>query len=314
MPHGAKAALAAALTVASGRRVVWIARDAEIADRVAEELGAWLGDPARVVTLEPRTALAYERSELVRDESAARVAALARWHATGSDAPSVLVASAQALFQRTIDPARIPEQPLVLRAGQRLAQRRVLEALVALGYETVPEVGGRGEVARRGGIVDVFPAGQPLPVRIEWFGDEIESLRAFDPADQRGTGPVADATLLPASEFLLDADLESALAERLGRAAQKLPESLATDLARLSNGDARRCRRGLGRPPRARDRARPPRRRGLGPRRARRGVGRDRVPLEPGGRATRGARAGRRAATEVAGGVSRAARLEAAAP
>src|SRR3954470_2790199 len=64
VPHGAKTYLAAALAVASGERLVWIARDAEIADRVADELRAWLGDPSGVATLEPRTSLAYERSEL----------------------------------------------------------------------------------------------------------------------------------------------------------------------------------------------------------------------------------------------------------
>ncbi len=189
MPHGAKTYLAAALVRATGERLVWVARDAEIADRVAEELAAWLGDPAAVVTLEPRTSLAYERSELVRDESAARVAALAAW--APSDSPArMLVASVQALFQHTLAPDRLPTEPVVLRPRQRLSQERVLRTLVDLGYEAVPEVGGRGEFARRGGIVDVFPAGQPLPVRIEWFGDEIESLRAFDPADQRGVGPV----------------------------------------------------------------------------------------------------------------------------
>ena len=80
VPHGAKSYLAAALAQArTGERLVWVARDAEIGDRVAEELGAWLGDPEAVAILEPRTALAYERSELVADETAARVAALAAW-------------------------------------------------------------------------------------------------------------------------------------------------------------------------------------------------------------------------------------------
>ena len=66
VPHGAKTYLAAALRSApTGERLVWIARDAEIGDRVAEELAAWLGDPAAVAVLEPRTALAYERCELV---------------------------------------------------------------------------------------------------------------------------------------------------------------------------------------------------------------------------------------------------------
>jgi hypothetical protein len=63
VPHGAKTYLAAALAIGAAERVCWIARDAEIGDRVAEELGAWLGDPDAVAVLEPRTSLAYERSE-----------------------------------------------------------------------------------------------------------------------------------------------------------------------------------------------------------------------------------------------------------
>ncbi|MEA2623347.1 MAG: hypothetical protein QOH61_2257 [Chloroflexota bacterium] len=232
VPHGAKTYLAAALALASGERIVWIARDAEIADRVAEELGAWFGDPKSVVTLEPRSALAYERSELVRDESAARVAALAAWRDPAGPA-RVLVTGVQALFQRTLPPDAIPDDPLRLRRGARLSQERALRALVEMGYETVPEVSGRGEFARRGGIVDVFPAGQPLPVRVEWFGDEIDSLRSFDPADQRGIGSLEEATLLPASEFVVPQDLR----ERLGRGAANLPDSLATDLARLETGN-----------------------------------------------------------------------------
>ncbi len=235
IPHGAKSFLAAAIARATGERLVWIARDAEIADRVAEELIAWLGDPARVATLEPRTSLAYERSELVRDESAARVATLAAWRR--ADGPArVLVTSVQALFQHTLPPDAIPETPLALRPGLRRSQEKVLHALVELGYERVAEVGGRGEFARRGGIVDVFPAGMPLPVRIEWFGDEIESLRAFDPADQRGVGAVPEATLLPASEFLLPPDAGAALRAMLGKAADRLPERLADDLAHLELG------------------------------------------------------------------------------
>jgi len=233
MPHGAKSFLAAAVSIASGERILWIARDSEIADRVAEELQAWLGDPGAVVTLEPRTSLAYERSELIRDESAARVASLAAWRA---GAPRVLVASIQALFQHTLAPTELPEQPVQLKVRQRIGQERVLRELIDLGYEALPEVAGRGEFARRGGIVDVFPAGQPLPVRIEWFGDEIESLRAFDPANQRGVRAVDAVELLPASEFLIGANAGRHLRESLGKSADKLRADLATDLARLEQG------------------------------------------------------------------------------
>jgi transcription-repair coupling factor (superfamily II helicase) len=234
MPHGTKSFLAAAFVRASGERLVWIARDAEIADRVAEELTAWLGDASAVVVLEPRTSLAYERSELVRDESAARVAALAAWR---SGTPRVLITSVQALLQHTLEPAALPDAPLELRPRQRMSLERVLRELVALGYENLPEVGGRGEFARRGGIVDVFAAGQPLPVRIEWFGDEIESLRAFDPADQRGIRPAESIRLLPASEFPLPDGAAAVIRERLGRLATHLPEPLLADMVRFENGE-----------------------------------------------------------------------------
>ena len=161
---------------------------------MAEELAAWVGDPAAVAVLEPRTALAYERSELVADETAARVAALSAWRSGGA---RILVASVQALIQHTIAPDDLPAQPLELRVGARVAQSALLRELLELGYEPVLEVAGRGEFARRGGIVDVFPPSAELPVRIELFGDEIDSLRAFDPTDQRTTGKVERVVLLP---------------------------------------------------------------------------------------------------------------------
>ena len=127
---------------------------------MAEELGAWLGDAAAVAVLEPRTALAYERSELVADETAARVAALAAWRSGGA---RVLVASVQALLQHTIAPDDLPAEPRELRVGARLHQDQLLRDLFDLGYSPVTEVAGRGEFARRGGIVDVFPPSMELP-------------------------------------------------------------------------------------------------------------------------------------------------------
>src|SRR6476659_795914 len=215
---------------AVGERLVWNARDAEIADRVAEELGAWLGDPEAVAVLEPRTALAYERSELIADETAARVAALAAWQ---NGRARILVAGVQSLLQHTIDPADLPRAPRELRVGSRLHKDALLRELFDLGYVPVSEVAGRGESARRGGIVDVFPPSMALPIRIEFFGDELDSLRSFAPTDQRTVGAIEGAVLLPASEFLLPAGGAGAIRERLGRGAKALPERLAADLARF---------------------------------------------------------------------------------
>ena len=229
IPHGAKSFLGAALA-ATGERILWIARDSEIGDRLADELGAWLGDPGSVVVLEPRTALAYERSELVPDETAARVAALAAWR-TGH--ARVMVASVQALLQHTLKPADLPAEPRRLAPGNRLILDRFLLDLLGLGYQPVIEVAGRGEFARRGGIVDVFPPGSALPVRIELFGDEIDSLRSFDPTDQRTTERLESIQLLPATEFLVPVGGVDAIRTGLGKAAARLPDRLQADLARF---------------------------------------------------------------------------------
>ncbi|MFM2106582.1 MAG: hypothetical protein RL338_1614 [Chloroflexota bacterium] len=234
VPHGAKSYLAAALAGGpAGERLCWIARDAEIGDRVADELRAWLGDPAAVTVLEPRTALAYERSELLPDETAARVAALAAWR---SGRARILVASVQALLQHTLEPADLPAEPLTLSPGARIGPERLVRELLGLGYTPTLEVAGRGELARRGGIVDCFPPSAELPVRVEFFGDEIDSLRRFDPTDQRTVGPAEAVELLPATEFLVPAGGVAAIRERLGRRAATLPERLAADLGRFEGG------------------------------------------------------------------------------
>ena len=247
MPHGAKSFLAAALAIASGERLVWIARDAEIADRVAEELRAWLGD-----TSVGRGARAAHSAGLrahaswcaMRSRPASR-----RWLPGGRAAPRVLVASVQALFQHTLAPDELPAQPLQLSGrGSAISQERVLRELIDLGYEALPEVAGRGEFARRGGIVDVFPAGQPLPVRIEWFGDEIESLRAFDPANQRGVRPTDAGQPAAGERVPARRDAGTRLHESAGLGkAPRLPPTWPTDLARLEQGQLARRRRGVGR-------------------------------------------------------------------
>ena len=184
--------------------------------------------------LEPRTSLAYERSELVADETAARVAALSAWR---SGAARVLVASVQALLQHTLAPDDLPTTPRDSGPGRGSALDALLHELFDLGYVPVLEVAGRGEFARRGGLVDVFPPSAALPVRLEFFGDEIDSIRAFDPTDQRSVGTAGEVVLLPATEFLLPSDGRVAIRGRLGRLTARLPERLAADLERFE-GDA----------------------------------------------------------------------------
>src|SRR5205814_10313791 len=113
--------------------------------------------------------------------------------------------------------------------------RALLTALVRGGYEPVVEVSGIGEFANRGGLIDVWPPGAAEPLRIELFGDELESLRAFDPMTQGSRRRLDRATLLPASEFLPPDGFETLPARIPG--APRLSDELAADLAHLEQGD-----------------------------------------------------------------------------
>jgi transcription-repair coupling factor (superfamily II helicase) len=89
-----------------------------------------------------------------------------------------------------------------IKKNQSVNLDQLLEAWVGFGYESVSTVLSPGEFSRRGGIVDIFPPALPRPIRIEFFGDEIESLRSFDPASQRSLEPLDQVIITPATELL----------------------------------------------------------------------------------------------------------------
>ena len=116
--------------------------------------------------------------------------------------PSTLVVtSVAALLQKTFAPGEIQNRTRTLERGGNIAPLDLIEWLEAQGYEPEAQVSQKGEIALRGGIVDVFPLTSPWPVRLEFFGDELESLREFDPLTQVSRGEIASVTLPPAGEL-----------------------------------------------------------------------------------------------------------------
>lgn len=97
---------------------------------------------------------------------------------------SVVVTSVAALVQKTFCPADLRQRLRKLARGDQVNPLDLVEWLEAQGYEPEAQVTQRGEIAMRGGIVDIFPPTSPWPVRLEFFGDELESLREFDPQTQ----------------------------------------------------------------------------------------------------------------------------------
>ena len=115
--------------------------------------------------------------------------------------PTLVVTSVTALLQRTFAPGEMKAGTRVLNRGDRIEPLDLVEWLEDQGYEPEAQVTQRGELALRGGILDVYPLTSPWPVRLEFFGDELESLRYFDPITQVSREETAMVTLPPGGEL-----------------------------------------------------------------------------------------------------------------
>ena len=195
----------AAPTKSKGARAVFVAPD-EAAMRALADAATYFAPELEVLTFPAWDCLPYDRSSPSLRYTAERLATL---HALQrpADKPQLLVTTVNAATQRTLTPFRVRQLVARLAAGERIDLNRLTALLQANGYVRTDAVADAGEFAVRGGLVDLFPSGESQGLRLDFFGDEIESVRRFDPSTQRTTGTVEGGfTLLPASETLLDED------------------------------------------------------------------------------------------------------------
>ena len=194
--------LLADLARASDKRLVYVATDDAAMQAVAD--AAPFFAPDLIVHRFPAwDCLPYDRAGPSMRVSADRLATLSALQLPAKRGELILTTVA-AITQRTLTPFRIRQLATTLAPGQRIDRDALAELLVANGFSRVDTVADQGEFAVRGGILDLFPAGEENGLRVDFFGDEIESIRRFDPADQRSLGPAKALQLLPASETLLD--------------------------------------------------------------------------------------------------------------
>ena len=212
-------------------------------DRFADELRPWLaGRPATHVFAEVAVSF-LDRPPASDPAVNKRLDALAAI-ADVANEPSVVVSSRRAAARMTISPSELAEGTLVLAPGGGPDPVAVAGRLVELGYSREALVEHRGQFSVRGGILDVFPAAADTPVRAEWSGDLIETLRLFDPDNQRSVMAVPNVSIRAGRELLLGARRGSAAVARL-RAAVSLETLRAEvradwedELARLESGAA----------------------------------------------------------------------------
>ncbi|MEA3041430.1 MAG: hypothetical protein QOC65_919, partial [Sphingomonadales bacterium] len=204
-PAGFLPWLAADLARAAKSRAVFVAPD-EAAMRHIQDAAGYFAPELEILAFPAWDCLPYDRASPSLRSTSERLATL---HALQRKAerPQLLVTTINAALQRTLTPFRIRQLVARLAPGERIDRDRLAALLSANGYHRTDTVQDAGEFAVRGGLVDLFPAGENEGLRLDFFGDEIESVRRFDPATQRTTGTAQDGfTLLPASETLLDED------------------------------------------------------------------------------------------------------------
>jgi len=218
----------ALLAAAPGKTLLAVAPDEEAADLLAADLSFFLAAQARpgvppVVRLPADPLLPYDDLSPDRGLEMERLAGLCRLHLHGA-AVRALVVSARALARRQVPRAVLERQTELLGPGLPLARDALAEKLLLLGYTRAPLVEDPGTFAVRGGIVDLWSPLDERPVRVEYFGDQIERIRSFDPEGQLTVGEATELLLCPAREALFTPEGKAAaqaavreLAERVAR-------------------------------------------------------------------------------------------------
>jgi transcription-repair coupling factor (superfamily II helicase) len=210
VPEGANGLVAADLArahfarpKASGFFLV-ICRDAERMNALADGLRFFAPDLPQL-TYPAWDCLPYDRVSPIAEVSARRMATLARI-AAGAERGTIVLATINAVLQRA--PARdfVAGSSLLLKPGQNIAFERVVTWLEQNGYSRASTVRDAGEYAVRGGIIDLFAPGGIGAVRLDFFGETIETIRQFDPETQRSAATLPSLELIATSEFRIDAD------------------------------------------------------------------------------------------------------------
>jgi transcription-repair coupling factor (superfamily II helicase) len=208
LPRAARPALAAALSLDLGRPVVLLLPRHDRLLNLAEELPAW-APGLRILPFPDPRPLFYELASWGPRTLAQRASALAALTEgmepnaePGPAAPTLILASARGLMTRTVARRDFLSGTRWLRSHTAIRLNSLLALLVGAGYRPGTLVTEHGQFSHRGGILDLWPPPDPLPTRLELFGDEIDSLRRFDPASQRSLDPIERTRIAPAREGL----------------------------------------------------------------------------------------------------------------
>jgi len=238
-----RAHFAAALGRRTKRPVVLLCADDAECVRLAADLRSFTGREA--LTLPARELTFHNAAVVSREWEHRRLRGL--WALMGDRPPDFAVLPAEAVLERTLPPELLRSVCRVLKPGEPYDVRELCAFLTGAGYTRCEQVEGTGQFALRGGILDFYSPAHDRPVRVEFWGDEVDSMGLFDPGTQRRTEQMEEACILPASEVLpqlapggvaaLAGELERRIAAaEKKRADSRLLNTLREDREKLRNG------------------------------------------------------------------------------
>ena len=206
VPESARPVILAALTHATTRSPVVVAvPTGTMAQQLADDLAAFL-DPSDIAVFPAWETLPFERVSPDVHTMGERMKVLWRLRTEGQ-APRVIVAGTRALLQK-LAPGAAAVEPITVSKGGRVDADRLCEELVRFGYRRENVVEHRGEFARRGAIIDIFPSTDDEPVRIDLWGDDVDRLTRFAVAEQRSTSDTELVRIFPARELIYDGAMQ----------------------------------------------------------------------------------------------------------
>lgn len=240
----AKPYLIAALYEELNLPLMVVTAQPESARKLHEQLRAWCSPSAELHRLPELDFLPYDSSQLSTVsyqmmERLRALATLALYEESGK--PPLVVTSALAIMSKTISQREFVATCHILETGMAADPLELLRRWQSMGYEVEDVVEMPGQMSRRGGIIDVFPPCSQLPVRIEFFGNQVESMRCFDPESQRSASSVSSLIITPAKEAIPIADgfevMDGSVLNYLGGGALLVlddPEGIGLTITRLN--------------------------------------------------------------------------------
>lgn len=202
----APAYLLSRLLVEQDKFLLIVTPDTESAEELCREMRFYSGTDGaeKILHFPPWDTLLFDTASPHADVTGQRLNVLFRMMDARVGA---VVTSLPALMQKLLPRNTLGQVSQYIVAGEEVDRETLLAKLVRLGYSHVPLVEDRGAFSTRGGILDIFPPDLPTPVRIEFFGDFVDTIRTFDPVSQRSLQPLEELILLPSREVVLSEDV-----------------------------------------------------------------------------------------------------------